>query len=66
MADLGRLLHPEDRDSLLAAFPPAYPRVVARHVALEGSEEPPDFELPGEAEGWWSAWPTTARACRPS
>jgi hypothetical protein len=24
MADLGRLLHPEDRESLLAAFPPAY------------------------------------------
>ena len=51
MADLGRLLHPEDRDRLLAAFPPAYARVVARHVALEGGE-PPDFPLPGEAEGF--------------
>ena len=51
MADVGRLLHPEDRESLLAAFPPAYPRVVARHVALEGGE-PPDFPLPGEAEGF--------------
>jgi hypothetical protein len=51
MADVGRLLHPDDRDSLLAAIPPAYPRVVARHVALEGSE-PPDFPLPGEAEGF--------------
>ncbi len=51
MADLGRLLHPEDRDRLLAAFPPAYPRVVARQVALEGVA-PPDFPLPGEAEGF--------------
>ncbi len=51
MADVGRLLHPEDRDRLLAAFPPAYPRVVAQHVALEGGE-PPDFPLPGEAEGF--------------
>ena len=51
MADVGRLLHPEDRDRLLAAIPPAYARVVARHVALEGGE-PPDFPLPGEAEGF--------------
>jgi hypothetical protein len=50
MADLGRLLHPEDRERLLAAFPPAYPKVVARQVALEGAE-PPDFPFPGEAEG---------------
>ena len=51
MADLGRPLHPEDRDRLLAAIPPAYPRVVARHVALEGGE-PPDFPLPGDTEGF--------------
>ena len=51
MADVGRLLHPEDRDTLLAAFPPAYPKVVAQQVALEGGE-PPDFPLPGEAEGF--------------
>ena len=51
MADVGRLLHPDDRDRLLAAFPPAYPRVVARQVALEGGEAP-DFPLPGEAEGF--------------
>ena len=51
MADVGRLLHPEDRDRLLAAFPPAYPRVVAQQVALEGGE-PPDFPLPREAEGF--------------
>ena len=51
MADVGRLLHPEDREKLLAAFPPAYPRVVARHVALEGGG-PPDFPLPVEAEGF--------------
>ena len=51
MADVGRLLHPEDRDRLLAAIPPAYPRVVARQVALEGGE-PPDFPLPTETEGF--------------
>ena len=51
MADVGRLLHPDDRERLLAAFPPAYPRVVARQVALEGGERP-DFPLPGEAEGF--------------
>ena len=51
MADVGRLLHPDDRDRLLAAFPPAYPRVVARQVALEGGEAP-DFPLPGEADGF--------------
>ena len=51
MVDVGRLLHPEDREKLLTEFPPAYPRVVARHVALEGGE-PPDFPLPGEAEGF--------------
>ena len=51
MADVGRLLHPQDREKLLAEFPPAYPRVVARQVALEGGE-PPDFPLPGEAEGF--------------
>ena len=49
MADVGRLLHPDDRDTLLAAFPPAYPKVVAQQVALEGGE-PPDFPLPSEAE----------------
>jgi hypothetical protein len=51
MAELGRLLHPDDRERLLAAFPPAYPRVVAQHVALEGAERP-DFPLPSEPEGF--------------
>ncbi len=51
MADVGRLLHPDDREKLLAAIPPAYPRVVARHVALEGGA-PPDFPLRGEAAGF--------------
>ncbi len=51
MADVGRLLHPDDRDRLLAAIPPAYPQVVARQAALEGGERP-DFPLPGEAEGF--------------
>jgi hypothetical protein len=51
MVEVGRLLHPDDRESLLAVFPPAYPRVVARHVALEGGA-PPDFPLPPETEGF--------------
>ena len=51
MAEVGRLLHPDDRDRLLAAIPPGYPRVVARQVAPEGGE-PPDFPLPAQAEGF--------------
>jgi hypothetical protein len=51
MAEVGRLRHPDDREKLLAAFPPAYPRVVARHVALEGAAAP-DFPLPGDTEGF--------------
>jgi hypothetical protein len=51
MTDVGRTLHPDDREELLAAFPPAYPRVVARYVVLEDGE-PPDFPLPSEAEGF--------------
>ena len=51
MAEVGRLLHPDDREALLAAFPPAYPRVVAPLVALEGAG-PPDVPLPTEAEGF--------------
>jgi hypothetical protein len=51
MAEVGRLLHPDDREALLAAFPPAYPRVVAPLVALEGAG-PPAFPLPTEAEGF--------------
>ena len=50
MADVGRLLHPEDRDRLLAAIPPAYPRVVARHVTLKAGVGP-DHPLPSETEG---------------
>jgi hypothetical protein len=51
MAEVGRLLHPDDREALLAAFPPAYPRVAGRLVAPEGAG-PPDFPLPDEAEGF--------------
>jgi hypothetical protein len=51
MADVGCLLHPEDREKPLAAIPPAFQPVVARHVALEGGA-PPDFPLPGEAESF--------------
>ncbi len=50
MADVGPLLHPEDRDSLLTAFPPAYPRVVAHHVTLKAGVRP-GFRLPGDTEG---------------
>ena len=38
----GWLLHLEDRDRLLALFPPAYPRVVAHHVTLKAGVRP-DF-----------------------
>ena len=51
VADLGRLLHPDDRAALLARFPPAYARVDALHFALEGGERP-DFPLPSETEGF--------------
>ena len=50
MADVGRLLHPEDRDRLLAAIPPAYPRVVAHHVTLKAGVRP-DFPLPVGTKG---------------
>ena len=46
----GWLLHPQDRDRLLAAFPPAYRRVVAHHVTLRASV-PRDFPLPSEGVG---------------
>jgi hypothetical protein len=47
----GWLLHPEDRDRLLALFPPAYPEVVAHHVTLK-SGVPRGFPLPAETEGF--------------
>lgn len=31
---VGWALHPQDREALLEAFPPAYPKVVADHVTL--------------------------------
>ena len=46
----GWLLHPEDRDRLMAVFPPAYPRVVAHHVTLKAGVRL-DFPLPGDTEG---------------
>ena len=63
MAEVGRLLHPEDRDRLLAAIPPAYPRVVARQVALEGGEPRTSRCRSRRKVSWW-AWRTTARGCR--
>jgi hypothetical protein len=47
----GWLLHPEDRNRLLAVFLPAYPEVVAHHVTLR-SGVPQDFPLPTETEGY--------------
>jgi hypothetical protein len=47
----GWLLHPEDRDRLLAVFPFAYPRVVAHHVTLEARVRP-GRPLPGDTEGF--------------
>ena len=49
MADVGRLLHPDDRESLLAAIPPAYQRVVAHHATLKAGVRP-DHPLLGEGE----------------
>ncbi len=46
----GWLLHPDDRDRLLAAFPPAYPRVVAHHVTLKAGVRP-YYPLPCGTEG---------------
>ncbi len=45
----GWLLHPDDRESLLAIFPPAYPRVVAQNVTLKAGVRP-DHPLPSETE----------------
>ncbi len=36
----GWLLRPEDRDRLMAVFPPAYPRSVAHHVTLKAGVRP--------------------------
>ena len=47
----GWLLHPEDRDRLMAVFPPAYPRVVAHHVTLRAGVRP-GFPPPRETEGF--------------
>jgi hypothetical protein len=47
----GWLLHPDDRDRLMAVVPPAYPGVVAHHVTLR-SGVPQDFPLPLETEGF--------------
>jgi hypothetical protein len=47
----GWLLHPEDRDRLMAVFPPAYPEMVAHHVTLR-SGVPQDFPLPTETESF--------------
>src|SRR3954471_5477684 len=45
------LLHPEDRNGLMAVFPPAYPEVVAHHVTLRAGV-PQGFPLPTETEGF--------------
>ena len=46
----GWLLRPEDRDRLMAVFPPADPRVVAHHVTLKAGVRP-DYPLPSDTEG---------------
>ena len=48
---VGWLLHPEDRDRLLTAIPPAYPEVIAHHVTLKAGVSP-DSPLPSEAQGF--------------
>jgi len=46
----GWLLNREDRDVLLAAFPPAYARVIAHHVTLEVGVAA-GFPLPHGSDG---------------
>jgi hypothetical protein len=47
----GWLLHQEDRNGLMAVFPPTYPELVAHHVTLR-SGVAQDFPLPTETEGF--------------
>jgi hypothetical protein len=47
----GWLLRPEDRNRLMAVFPPAYSEVVAHHVTLKAGV-PQGFPLPTETEGF--------------
>lgn len=47
----GWLLHPEDRERLLAALPPAYPRIAAHHVTLKAEVES-DYPLPKDTDGY--------------
>jgi hypothetical protein len=48
---VGWLLHPDDRDSLMAAFPPAYAEFIGHHVTLKAGVAP-DMPLPLETEGF--------------
>jgi hypothetical protein len=48
---VGWLVNQDDRQSLLVAFPAAYPRIIAHHVTLK-SGATPDFPLPREKEGF--------------
>ena len=43
---IGWLLHPADREALLAAIAPAYPRVVAHHVTLKFDAGPGEAASP--------------------
>ena len=47
----GWLLHPGDRDRLMAVLPPVYPEVVAHHVTLRSGVRQ-DFPLPAETEAF--------------
>ncbi len=47
----GWLLPGLERDRLLAAFPPAYSRVIAHHVTLRAGVRP-GHPPPRETEGW--------------
>lgn len=51
MSDVtGWKLHPDDRQTLLAQFPPLFSDVIADHVTLDG-EAGPDASLPVETSG---------------
>lgn len=47
---VGWLVHPADRERLLTAIPPAYPRVVAHHVTLKAGVRA-NVPLPSAKEG---------------
>jgi hypothetical protein len=48
---VGWLLHPDDRDNLMAAFPPAYAEFIGHHVTLKAGVAA-DVPVPLETAGF--------------